>query len=73
MARKVDYDAKISKIEAQIEKKKTEIKKLKSTLSDLKEQKEKSDYKELMDYMTKNEITASQVLDQIAPKENQQQ
>lgn len=63
MARTVDYDAKIKTIEAKIEKKKNEIKKLKGTLAELKEKKAKSNYKELLNYMTTNELSAEQVLD----------
>lgn len=63
MARTADYDAKIAVIEEKLEKKKNEVKKLKETLAELKEKKAKADYKELLNYMTENEISAAQVLD----------
>ncbi len=63
MARTTNYDAKIAVIEEKLEKKKNEVKKLKEALADLKEKKVKSDYKELLNYMTENEISAEQVLD----------
>ena len=63
MARTTNYDAKIAVIEEKLEKKKNEVKKLKEALADLKEKKAKSDYKELLNYMTENEISADQVLD----------
>lgn len=63
MARTTNYDAKIAVIEEKLEKKKNEVKKLKEAFADLKEKKAKSDYKELLNYMTENEISAEQVLD----------
>ena len=63
MARTADYDAKIAVIEEKLEKKKNEVKKLKETLAELKEKKAKADYKELLNYMMENEISAAQVLD----------
>ena len=63
MARTTNYDAKIAVIEEKLEKKKNEVKKLKEALADLKEKKAQSDYKELLNYMTENEISAEQVLD----------
>lgn len=62
MARKANYEEKISAIEAKIEKKHNEIKALKSQLSELKAKKAEGDYKELTDYMQSNNLTAEEVL-----------
>ncbi|SEA07332.1 protein kinase [Selenomonas ruminantium] len=65
MARKANYEEKISAIEAKIEKKHNEIKALKSQLSDLKAKKADGDYKDLTDYMQANNISAEEVLAKI--------
>ena len=62
MARKVNYEEKISALEAKIEKKHNEIKALKSQLSELKAKKADGDYKELTEYMMANNLTAAEVL-----------
>ena len=65
MARKANYEEKISAIEAKIEKKQEEIKKLKSQLSSLKTKKADGDYKDLIEYMLANNISAKEVLEKI--------
>lgn len=65
MARKANYDEKISTIEAKIEKKRSEIKALKEQLDELKSKKGKEDYQELMEYMKANNLSASEVLGKI--------
>jgi SMC interacting uncharacterized protein involved in chromosome segregation len=65
MARKANYEEKISAIEAKIEKKQNEIKALKAQLNDLKAKKADGDYKELTDYMLANNISAEEVLAKI--------
>lgn len=65
MARKANYEEKISTIAAKIEKKQNEIKALKAQLSDLKAKKADGDYKELTDYMLANNISAEEVLAKI--------
>ena len=62
MARKANYDEKISAIEAKIEKKQNEIKALKSHLNELKAKKASNDYQELTEYMQANNLTAAEVL-----------
>ena len=62
MARKANYEEKISAIEAKIEKKQNEIKALKSQLGELKAKKASDDYKELTEYMAANNLTAEEVL-----------
>ena len=62
MARKVNYEEKISALEAKIEKKQDEIKALKGKVSELKAKKAKSDYQELTEYMIANNLTAEEVL-----------
>ncbi|BAL85094.1 hypothetical protein SELR_pSRC300210 (plasmid) [Selenomonas ruminantium subsp. lactilytica TAM6421] len=65
MARKVNYEEKISALEAKIEKKQNEIKALKGKLGELKSAKAKEDYKELMEYMVTNNLSAEEVLSSI--------
>ena len=65
MARKANYEEKISAIEAKIEKKQEELKKLKAQLSSLKNKKADDDYKELTEYMLANNISAGDVLAKI--------
>ena len=65
MARKANYEEKISAIEAKIEKKQEELKKLKAQLSSLKTKKADGDYKELTEYMLANNINAGDVLAKI--------
>ncbi len=62
MARKANYEEKISAIEAKIAKKQEELKALKAQVSDLKAKKAKDDYQELTDYMLANNLTAAEVL-----------
>ena len=62
MARKANYDEKISVLEEKIAKKQDEIKKLKAQLADVKEKKAKEDYQELTAYMAENNLSASEVL-----------
>ena len=62
MARKANYEDKITALEAKIEKKQTEIKTLKAKVSELKEKKAKDDYQELTEYMLANNLTAEEVL-----------
>ena len=62
LARKVNYEEKISALEAKIEKKHNEIKALKTQLSELKAKKADGDYKELTEYMMANNLTAAEVL-----------
>ena len=56
MAR-MNFDAKIEMLEAKIEKKTNDLKKLKEELEDVKERKMKTAYKELLEYMSENDIT----------------
>ena len=62
MARKANYEEKISALEAKIEKKQSEIKVLKAKAADLKVQKAKYDCQELTEYMQANDLTAAEVL-----------
>jgi len=62
MARKANYDEKISVLEEKIAKKQEELKKLKAQLADVKEKKAKEDYQELTAYMVENNLSASEVL-----------
>lgn len=62
MARKANYEEKISVLEAKIEKKQAEIKALKAKVSELKTKKAEGDYKELTEYMQMNNLTAAEVL-----------
>lgn len=63
MARQTNYAEKISAIEAKIAKKQSEIKTLKVQLSSLKNKKAADDYKALTEYMTANDLSASDVLE----------
>ena len=65
MARKANYEEKISTIEAKIEKKKEEIKSLKEPLAALQSKKAQNDYQELLDYMNNNNLSAGEVLSKI--------
>lgn len=65
MARKANYDEKISALEAKIEKKHAELKALKTDLDQLKAKKSKEDYRELTEYMQANGLSASEVLGMI--------
>ena len=65
MARKANYEEKISTIEAKIEKKKEEIKALKEQLVALQSKKAQNDYQELLDYMKNNNLSAGEVLSKI--------
>ncbi|BAL83219.1 hypothetical protein SELR_15110 [Selenomonas ruminantium subsp. lactilytica TAM6421] len=62
MARKANYDEKINAIEAKIAKKQEEVKALKAQLTELKSKKAQDDFKELTEYMTANNLNASDVL-----------
>jgi Skp family chaperone for outer membrane proteins len=62
MARKANYDEKISAIEAKIAKKQDELKALKAQLNEIKAKKAQDDYKELTEYMAANNLSASEVL-----------
>ncbi|SDP13246.1 protein kinase [Selenomonas ruminantium] len=62
MARKANYEEKINAIEAKIAKKQEEVKALKKQLDDLKSKKAQDDFKELTEYMTANNLNASDVL-----------
>lgn len=62
MARKANYDEKISVLEVKIAKKQDEIKELKAKVNDLKDKKAKEDYQELTSYMQANNLTAEEVL-----------
>ena len=62
MARKANYDEKINAIEAKIAKKQEEVKALKAQLTELKSKKAQDDFKELTEYMTANNLSASEVL-----------
>ncbi|MBO5650291.1 MAG: protein kinase [Selenomonas sp.] len=62
MARKANYEEKISAIEAKIVKKQEELKALKNQLSEIKAKKAQDDYKELTEYMQNNNLSASDVL-----------
>ncbi|MBO6202875.1 MAG: protein kinase [Selenomonas sp.] len=65
MARKVNYDEKISALEAKIAKKQDEVKALRAEVKELKEKKAKEDYQELTDYMLANNLSAKDILDYI--------
>lgn len=62
MARKANYEEKITAIEAKIEKKQSEIKALKKQMDELKSKKAQDDFKELTEYMTANNLSAGEVL-----------
>ncbi|WP_026766724.1 protein kinase [Selenomonas ruminantium] len=62
MARKANYEEKISGIEAKIAKKQEELKSLKAQLNEIKAKKAQDDYKELTEYMQNNNLSASDVL-----------
>lgn len=62
MAR-MNFDAKIEMLEAKIEKKTNDLKKLKEELETVKERKMKTAYKELLEYMSENDITTDQVME----------
>ncbi|MBO5651024.1 MAG: protein kinase [Selenomonas sp.] len=65
MARKVNYDEKISALETKIAKKQDEVKALRAEVKELKEKKAKEDYQELTDYMLANNLSAKDILDYI--------
>ena len=65
MARKANYEEKISIIESKIEKKQKEIKNLKEQLAEIQSKKARNDYQELLDYMKTNNISAGEVLSKI--------
>lgn len=65
MARTANYAAKIESLETKVAKKQEELKKLKAELEDAKAKKAQADYKELLDYMTENDISADTVLEAI--------
>jgi Skp family chaperone for outer membrane proteins len=65
MARKANYEEKISGIEAKIAKKQEELKSLKAQLNEIKAKKAQDDYKELTEYMTANNLSAAEVLARI--------
>ncbi len=69
MARQMNFDAKIFALETKINKKQEELKKLKVELSETKARKAESDYKELIEYMEQNGISAEDVLGAIKPNE----
>lgn len=69
MARQMNYSAKIESLEAKINKKQEELKKLKVELSETKARKAESDYKELIEYMEQNGISAEDILGAIKPNE----
>ena len=62
MARKVDYAARIEKLTERIGKTEERLERMKAKLDDTKEKYQKGKYKELTDYMEKNNLTASEVL-----------
>ena len=62
MARKANYEEKISGIEAKVAKKQEELKSLKAQLNEIKAKKAQDDYKELTEYMQNNNLSASDVL-----------
>ena len=62
MAKKTNYNEKISALEKKIAKKQDEIKALKAKLNELKDKKAKDDYQELANYMMANNLTAEEVL-----------
>lgn len=62
MAR-MNFDAKIEMLEAKIEKKTNDLKNLKEELETVKERKMKTAYKELLEYMSENDITTDQVME----------
>ena len=65
MARTANYAAKIESLEAKVAKKQEELKTLKAQLEEVKAKKAQADYKELLDYMTENDISADTVLEAI--------
>ena len=70
MARKVNYEEKISVLEAKIEKKQSEIKILKAKAVELKAQKTKIDYQDLIDYMDQNpDVTGIEYDGQVRTRE----
>lgn len=63
MARQVNYDAKIEKLESQIETASSKLKNMQADLSELKQKKEERDYRELLDFMKENDISASEAVE----------
>ncbi len=62
MARPVNYDEKIAKLEKKITMKKEDIKKLKGQLSELQERKANEGAQQLQEYMKKNNMSATEAL-----------
>jgi len=62
MARPVNYDEKIAKLEKKITKKKEDIKKLKGQLSELQERKANEGAQQLQEYMKKNNMSVIEAL-----------
>lgn len=75
MARQMDFGKKIEVLESKIEKKQEELKKLKDELNSVKTKKASSDYKELVEYMEQNNLSAEEVLASIkgTPNEAEQE
>ncbi len=71
MARRTDYEGKINKINSKIENHQEAIKKLKAQLADLEAKKAEDDYKDLVEYMKENSLSATDVIAKITNQENQ--
>ena len=69
MARQVNYDAKIEKLEAQIETASDRLESMQAPLSDLKQKKEERDYRELLDFMKENDISAGEAVEALKASE----
>lgn len=61
--RKISFEEEIQKYQEKLSKKETEVKELKSKINSLKMKKAEHDYKDLLNYMQDQKITAEQVLD----------
>lgn len=61
--RKMSFEEEIQKYQEKLSKKEAEVKELKSKIKSLKMKKAEHDYKDLLNYMQDQKITAEQVLD----------
>ena len=61
--RKISFEEEIQKYQEKLSKKEVEVKELKSKINSLKMKKAEHDYKDLLNYMQDQKITAEQVLD----------
>lgn len=69
MARQINYDAKIEKLETQIASASEKLGAMEDELKTLKKKKEERDYRELLDFMKGNDITAGQAIEALKASE----